>query len=516
MDKPLKFAPEKKKESEKTGSWKILIVDDDPEIHRMTSFVLKDFRYDRKALAYVNAYSSEEAKKAIAQHPDTAIILLDVVMGEKRSGLEVVRYVRDYLKNEIVRIILRTGEAGQAPEREVITEYDINDYKEKQELTTQKLYTVIISSLRSFQYLKTIDRNRCGLERIIESSRSLLKKQSLHQFSSELLNQLVSILSTSRVSFSQAVGFVANLQSGKWIVTAGIGKFKNRIGLSLDEILSVSGRNKMRKVIAEKKDQFYKQEYFGYFGASEDKKNLLYLKGDFKIDATGRNLLNLFSANVRIAFDNIALNDKVITEHKAKIAMQRGVLVRLNEVIGLRSIETGNHVKRVAEYACVIAQRLKFSDEDIDILNMASPLHDVGKVGIPDAILLKPDKLSQEEYEIIKKHTTIGAKMLHDNKSQLLQVSATIAQYHHEKWNGTGYPFGLTMEDIPLLGRITAICDVFDALISKRCYKEPWSITEAFENIESQKGIGFDPNLVDIFLVSKNKIIAITKKYSAD
>ena len=226
--------------------------------------------------------------------------------------------------------------------------------------------------------------------------------------------------------------------------------------------------------------------------------------------------MNLFSANVRIAFDNIALNDKVITEHKAKIAMQRGVLVRLNEVIGLRSIETGNHVKRVAEYACVIAQRLKFSDEDIDILNMASPLHDVGKVGIPDAILLKPDKLSQEEYEIIKKHTTIGAKMLHDNKSQLLQVSATIAQYHHEKWNGTGYPFGLTMEDIPLLGRITAICDVFDALISKRCYKEPWSITEAFENIESQKGIGFDPNLVDIFLVSKNKIIAITKKYSAD
>ena len=513
----LKFASETGEASrEREDSWKILIADDDPDVHTTTAFILKDIQFDGKTLTVLNAYSGKEAKRIMAEHPDTAVILLDVVMERDHSGLDVVRYVREKLENRMVSIILRTGVAGKAPEQKVITEYDINDYKEKSELTARKLYTAIVSSLRSFHHLKMIDRNRRGLERIVASSRSLLEKQSFDQSSSGVLDRCVSILRAGGAGSPDAEGFVAIDKSGKWTVTEGMGKYREHIGLHIDEFLPALERKRISKAISENRDRFYEREYVGYYSASNDKKKLLYLKCDFEIDAIGRNLLELFSANVRIAFDNIVLNDRIIEEHRVKIAMQRGVLERLNEVIGLRSKETGSHVKRVAAYACIIAQKLGFGEQEIDILSIASMMHDIGKVGIPDAILLKPAKLSEAEFDIVKKHTTIGAQLLHDDSSRLLKESAEIAQYHHEKWDGTGYPFGLEAERIPLLGRITAIGDFFDALISKRCYKEPWSVEEALEKIESQKGISFEPKLVDIFLACKHKVIAVVDEHSTD
>ena len=138
-------------------------------------------------------------------------------------------------------------------------------------------------------------------------------------------------------------------------------------------------------------------------------------------------------------------------------------------------------------------------------------MHDIGKIGIPDTILFKQEKLTEKEMSIMKTHTTIGAKILADGKSKLLQTAETISLTHHEKWNGNGYPKGLKKEEIPLVGRIAGICDVFDALISERPYKKAWPVEKAFEKIQSQSGTHFDPALVKLFVKSKAEFSEIVQ-----
>ena len=192
--------------------WKVMIVDDEEEVHEVTNLTLGDFIYDRKGLEFLHAYSGEDAKKLMKEHPDTALIFLDVVMETDHAGLEVVKYIRDKLKNSNVRIILRTGQPGQAPEKEVVRNYDINDYKEKSELTIQKLFTVIYSSLRSYRDIVTLDENRLGLKKIIESSSELFELQSMEKFSPGVLTHLMSILRVSETDESPAgSGFLADV-----------------------------------------------------------------------------------------------------------------------------------------------------------------------------------------------------------------------------------------------------------------------------------------------------------------
>ncbi|HEY9651698.1 MAG TPA: response regulator, partial [Coleofasciculaceae cyanobacterium] len=161
-------------------SWKILVVDDDAEIHDITKLVLDDFTFEGKPLTFMSAYSGEEAKALIEKHPDTALILLDVVMETDDAGLEVVKYIRDVLGNLLVRIILRTGQPGQAPEDVVIINYDINDYKTKTELTTRKLFTALVAALRAFRALNKLEESRRELVKIAQASARFVPRQFLH------------------------------------------------------------------------------------------------------------------------------------------------------------------------------------------------------------------------------------------------------------------------------------------------------------------------------------------------
>ncbi len=158
-------------------SWKLMIVDDEEEIHRVTRLALNDFSFEDRGLSFISAFSGEEAKALLQEHPDTAVVLLDVVMESEHAGLDVARYIRETLNNKLVRIILRTGRPGQAPEKRVIMDYDINDYKEKSELTVQKLTTSVITALRSHRDLHIIDRNRRGLLQIINASAQLFENR---------------------------------------------------------------------------------------------------------------------------------------------------------------------------------------------------------------------------------------------------------------------------------------------------------------------------------------------------
>ena len=192
---------------------------------------------------------------------------------------------------------------------------------------------------------------------------------------------------------------------------------------------------------------------------------------------------------------------------------QKEILFILGEITETRSQETGNHVRRVAEFSKLLALKYGLSEEEAKLVKIASTLHDVGKVGIPDSILNKPGKLTEAEFEIMKTHTTTGYQMLKHSKREILQASAIIAYTHHEKYDGTGYPQGLKGEEIPLYGRITAIADVFDALCTERVYKKAWDLEKIKAFFKAEKGKHFDPVLVDIFLNHFHEFVVIKESY---
>ncbi len=199
------------------------------------------------------------------------------------------------------------------------------------------------------------------------------------------------------------------------------------------------------------------------------------------------------------------LNDE-ITE------TQKEVVCTMGAIGESRSKETGNHVKRVAEYSKILALAYGISEEQAELLKMASPMHDIGKVGIPDSILKKPARLTSEEFDVMKTHSELGYEMLKYSKREILKTAAIVAHQHHERWDGKGYPKGLSGEDIHLYGRITAIADVFDALGSQRVYKPSWNDDEIFKLFKEERGKQFDPKLVDLFFENFAEFDDVRKK----
>ena len=191
---------------------------------------------------------------------------------------------------------------------------------------------------------------------------------------------------------------------------------------------------------------------------------------------------------------------------------QENLIYSLSQIIENKSENTGQHVRRVSEYTRILCESLGYSDEESWKISLASMMHDVGKIMIPETILEKPGKLTDAEFEIIKKHTEYGKKMLETSPGELFHISTQIAYQHHEKWDGTGY-IGVKANEIPQCARCVALADVFDALVSRRAYKNPWSPQEAYDEIVSQRGKQFDPDVVDAFMENFNKFVEVTEKY---
>lgn len=193
---------------------------------------------------------------------------------------------------------------------------------------------------------------------------------------------------------------------------------------------------------------------------------------------------------------------------------QKEIIFTMGEIGESRSKETGNHVKRVAEYSYILAIGLGMNQDEAELLKMASPMHDIGKVAIPDSVLKKAGKLSDEEFNIMKAHTDIGYGLLKNSHRRILKTAAIVAHQHHEKWNGRGYPNGLKGEEIHIYGRITALADVFDALASDRIYKKAWEIDRIIDLLKEERGEHFDPKVVDTFLENLPQVLKIRDQYS--
>lgn len=334
--------------------WKVLVIDDDVDIHEVTELTLKRLVFDDRNLNFIHAYSASEAKIKLLDHSDIAIALIDVVMEDDTAGLDLVKFIREEFKNDSIRLILRTGNPGLAPEESVTLLYDINDYRGKTELTAQSLKTAIITALRAYKSIVTIQNLNC------------------------------------------------------------------------------------------------------------------------EIDQT-----------------------------------QRELIYTLGEIAESRGIGLGKHVERVGRITALLAEKMNFPNEQLDYIRLGSSMHDIGKMAINDNILNKPGTLTPEEFEHMKKHCDYGHEILKNSERDLLKLAAVIAYEHHENYDGSGYPRRLKGDEIHLISRIVALVDVFDALATKRVYKEIWPQDEILDYIKSQSGLKFDPMVVDVFFENIDKINAL-------
>ncbi len=226
-----------------------------------------------------------------------------------------------------------------------------------------------------------------------------------------------------------------------------------------------------------------------------------------------KNLIEMRHLHLELSDQKDILEQKVKDRTRELKETQHDIIRRLARAAEYRDNETGMHIARMSHYSVALGKASGLSDGQCELLHHASPLHDVGKIGIPDNILLKPGKLTNQEYEIMKTHTTIGAQLLSESSSPLMQMAEIIALTHQEKWDGSGYPKGLKGEEIPLVGRLCGLCDCFDALTSSRPYKEAWPFDKAIEEIKKQKAKQFDPRIVEIFLQILKQIHSIYCQY---
>ncbi|MCB1887087.1 MAG: response regulator [Rhodocyclaceae bacterium] len=219
-----------------------------------------------------------------------------------------------------------------------------------------------------------------------------------------------------------------------------------------------------------------------------------------------RNTLRMQDSLARLREVNRDLEAKVQERTRELDTATATFVHKLGEICEMCDRSAGPHIRRVGRLAGLLAQLAELPEETAQLIERAAPLHDVGKVMVPDELLMRPGKLTEAEFEQIKRHAGDGSLLLDNTESPLVRMAADIAASHHERWDGTGYPNGLRGEEIPLEGRITAICDVFDALVSARPYKDPWSVQNAVDYLIAQSGKQFDPHLVDLFVANLSRI----------
>lgn len=481
--------------------WQVLVVDDDPAVHEVTKLVMTGFEMDGRTLEFSHCYSSAEARETLASRTDIALILLDVVMETDHAGLVLARYIREELGNLNVRIILRTGQPGQAPEEQVIRDYDINDYKEKTDLTRRKLITVFYAGLRGYRDLMRIEHARQGLRRSIEAIGQIYSSHNLKSFASAVLDQVNYLLDLNGEGLcaSRMSAYTASSSNGRLTVLAATQAFSQL--LIGDEVSSLPEEVQavLKRTLHEKAGHHGPRHYTGYFRTNAGSESVIYMTFSDPITEEALDLLEIFSRNVAIAYDSLLLREDTQNAQRATISM-------LGSAIEMRGNRPSAHLNRIADVSALLAEHSGVTEHEVELLRVAVTLHDVGKAGIADSILTKPGPLSPEEWESMKSHSQKGHDLLALSPAPVHQLGAIVAQEHHERWDGTGYPKGLKGVQISLPGRIAAVADVLDSLVSASPYKKAGSLDEAIAYLNAQSGAHFDPQLVTLLNTHRAEI----------
>lgn len=473
--------------------WKILVVDDEPDVLRLTALNLRGFEFAGRPLQLIEARSVAEAQQLLRQETDVALALIDVVMEADDAGLQLVAFIRNELRNMMMRLVIRTGQAGLAPERYVIDNFDIDDYKDKTELTAQKLYTTVRSALKSYRDLQTIEFNRLGLRRILDVTPELysLERDQLEDYFRGLLLQIIGFCKLGHSALISTIdGLMATLEGERVSIRAGTGELDESPDNEQrrNEIVQLCSQAMLTQEIPTKLRSGAmilplraRGKTFGF----------VYLEAGESLSALDGELIQIMANQCAAALNNFFLHCRLEESYGQAIDM-------LAEVAEFKDSTTGGHIRRIEEYTRRLALELGLDAPTATAFAQASCLHDVGKVGIPDDILKKPGALTTEEFAVIQNHPRIGEAILRRNSS--LDLARSVALTHHERWSGSGYPNGLKGEEIPLESRIVAVVDVFDALVSTRPYKGPWEPETAIAHLRQDAGVYFEPRVVDAFL----------------
>ncbi|MFC3095942.1 DUF3369 domain-containing protein [Alteromonas sediminis] len=496
------------------GTWKILIVDDEPEIHAVTKLALSEFVLNGKSLNFLSAYSGEEAINVLKAHDDIAVMLLDVVMETDDAGLRVADRVRNELNNSFTRIILRTGQPGQAPEKEVIVNYDINDYKSKTELTAQKLFTVIIAALRSYRDIISIEESRVGLEKVVQASTDLFSRRSLEQFMEGLIQQLSSVLGCSQDAAyitSAVAGHepIMDTQSDEWFIFAGNGEYSEKRGKPLAEALGGDEFESCQHALASQDVVFADNHIVAYCGGQSKYGSLLYLSGlNRQVNANDKHLIDLFSQNVQVAFENV-MRIKKATETQARVLDR---LCNLSDVNGHGS----TRMMRLVAMADFVAGKAGLNDSDTKELRMAIPL-----MGLEHSCLA-PVLLNDAGVDItacikaISEHAKACTAETDYEAIPFLKKAMVLSRQHHEKWDGSGYPQKLSEAAISVESMVVAAVYMFDTLLGKQTYKSNWSIEDVVAFFKEERGKAFSPQIADIVIEHHASLVDIENSLSDD
>ncbi|WP_448046039.1 ATP-binding response regulator [Bradyrhizobium liaoningense] len=318
-------------EDSNARKWKIAVIDDDPAVHDGTRFALSDYSLNGQSLEILSAYSAAEGRKLMAEHGDIAAVLLDVIMETDVAGLDLVEFIRNEVKNETVRIILRTGQPGQAPERRVIVQYDINDYKAKTELTADKLFTSLTAALRSYQQLERMVQTRRGLEIIIDAASTLYDFKSMQRLAEGVLTQLASLLNVD------CAGILVLRDNGgidpELSVLAGSGCYSRFIGTTSSKALDPELREMVEAAFQRRKNEFADHRSVIYLRTGSGREVVVLLQAERELSETDRSLVEIFSSRLSIAFDNVILYQQLQdanTQLEDRVAQRTRALMQAN------------------------------------------------------------------------------------------------------------------------------------------------------------------------------------------
>jgi len=498
----LKSAKEEKPLNVPNECWNILIVDDEEHIHVLTRLVFRNIKFEGKHINLISAYSAIDARRIISTYSDFAVAFIDVVMESDFAGLDLVHWIRNDNKDHKIRIILRTGQAGYAPEEEIIENYDINDYKNKTELTSCKLKTSLFSSLRSYRDIMIIQNSLAGLGRLVRASAQIHNTNNIIEFGTSILGQLFELLDIKCTSL-----YVANITEDVYhnterTILAATGEYVG-IGSDYDSIMITEElKFAIEEAFRTKSSKTTADLFIGFYQTTENTSSVLLMHFTNVLDEFKIELLEVYATNIALIFENVIFKRDIDCS-------QAELIYLLGDAIEIRSKETGSHVKRVSLICYDLAMLYSGDERFSTILSRAAPLHDIGKIAIPESILHKPGNFTPEEWEIMKTHAAIGGDLLASSNKAIAIAGERLARYHHENWDGSGYPEGLKGEDIPIEARIMAVADVFDALGSARSYKKAWPEDEILEYFHQQSGVKFQPELAQLLIDNFQKFLMI-------
>jgi signal transduction histidine kinase len=307
--------------------WKIAVIDDEPAVHDGTRFALSDYKLNGQGLEILSAYSAAEGRELMRGNPDVAVVLLDVIMESDAAGLDLVQFIRNQLKNETVRIILRTGQPGQAPERRVIVDYDINDYKAKTELTADKLFTSLTAALRSYQQLQRMVETRRGLEIIIEAASTLFDFKSMQRLAEGVLTQIASLLNVDCAGI--LVLREAQNAHETFSVLAGSGCYSRFIGTDVLEMIEVDLRHLVEDAFTRRQHEFSSRRSVLYIKTMSGREVVVVLEAARHLSDTDRALVEIFCSRLSIAFDNVILYEQL---QRANARLEERVAARTQDL----------------------------------------------------------------------------------------------------------------------------------------------------------------------------------------